>query len=136
MSKSGIKIVEDYAEITLSAKIYSREVLFAVGYVFLDKVYILLDSRDSDIIAYIYAKQESSDLKQLSLEFCNELLNYAHYFSRAEKNAEAIKMVLQRALFSAAPSLVKEAEEREIEDLIRELEEEEENENPVSFEEK
>jgi len=136
MSKLGIKIVEDYVEITVSSKIYSKDTLFAVGYVFLDKAYILLDTKDDDMIVYLYARQEGADLKQLSLEFCNELLNYAHYFSRAENNAEAIKMVMQRALFSAAPSLVQEAEEREIEDLIRELEEEEDDENPVSFEEK
>jgi hypothetical protein len=34
---------------------------------------------------------------------------------------------MQRALFSTSPSLVQEAEEKEIEDLIKELEEEEKN---------
>jgi His-Xaa-Ser system protein HxsD len=111
----------------VNAEIYSKETIFAVGYVFLDKAYILLDTDKNNIVIYLYPQQKDMDLKKLCLEFCNELLNYAHYFSRAEKNAEAIKVIMQRALFSAAPSLVQDAEEKEIEDLITELEEEEQN---------
>jgi len=36
-----------------------------------------------------------------------------------------MKVLLQRALFSASPSIVKDAEEKEIENLIKELEAEE-----------
>lgn len=127
MSESKIKVKDGYAELRVNSEIYSKETIFAVGYVVLDKVYILLDIDKSDIVVYLYPQQKGADLKQLCLEFCNELLNYAHYFSRAQNNAEAIKSIMQRALFSAAPSLVQEAEEKEIEDLIKELEEEEEN---------
>ncbi|MEW5895209.1 MAG: hypothetical protein AB1650_05585 [Candidatus Omnitrophota bacterium] len=128
MSKPKIKITEDCAELRVNSKIYSKETLFAVGYVFLDKAYILLDADKSDAIVYLYPQQKGTDLKKLCLEFCNELINYSHYFSRIQNNAEAIKAIMQRALFSAAPSLIQEAEEKEIEDLIKELEEEEENE--------
>lgn len=128
MSEPKINITKEYAELRVNSEIYSKETVFAVGYVVLDKAYILLDKDDSEIIIYIYPQQKDVDLKKLALEFCNELLNYAHYFSRAENNAEAIKAIMQRALFSAAPSLVQEAEEKEIEDLIKELEAEEENE--------
>lgn len=132
MSEPKIKVMKDYAQLRVNAKIYSKETIFAVGYVFLDKAYLLLDTDKNDIVIYLYPQKKSMDLKKLSLEFCNELLNYAHYFSRAAKNAEAMKMIMQRALFSAAPSLVQEAEEKEIEDLIKELEEEEEHdEEPV-----
>jgi len=41
-----------------------------------------------------------------------------------------MKVLLQRALFSASPSIVKEAEEKEIENLIKELEAEEKQANP------
>lgn len=132
MSEPKIKVMKDHAQLRVNAKIYSKETIFAVGYVFLDKAYLLLDTDKNDIVIYLYPQKKSMDLKKLSLEFCNELLNYVHYFSRAAKNAEAIKMIMQRALFSAAPSLVQEAEEKEIEDLIKELEEEEEDaEEPV-----
>lgn len=127
-----IKITDDYAELRVNSKIYSKEIIFAVGYVFLDKAYILLDRGKDDIIVYLYPQKKSANLKTLSLEFCNELMNYAHYFSRSENNAEAIKTIMQRALFSAAPSLVQEAEEKEIEDLIKELEEDEDEQTQTS----
>lgn len=125
MSKPKININENYAELRVNTEIYSKETIFAVGYVFLDKAYILLDIDKNDFVIYLYPQQKGSDLNQICLEFCNELLNYAHYFTRSENNAEAIKSIMQRALFSAAPSLVQEAEEKEIEDLIKELEAEE-----------
>ena len=124
MGEPKVRVMEDCAELRVNSRIYSKETVFAVGYVFLDKVYILLDADKSDIIIYLYPQQKKMDLKKLCLEFCNELINYAHYFSRVQQNAEAIKSIMQRALFSAAPSLIEEAEEKEIEDLIRELEEE------------
>ncbi|HBG61617.1 MAG: hypothetical protein A2Y03_09435 [Omnitrophica WOR_2 bacterium GWF2_38_59] len=142
MSKPKINVNENYAELRVNPEIYSKETIFAVGYVFLDKAYILLDIDKDDFVIYLYPQQKNTDLMQLSLEFCNELVNYAHYFTRSESNAEAIKAIMQRALFSAAPSLVQEAEEKEIEDLIKELEEEEEEEerekdgNAVSFDKK
>lgn len=126
--KPKMIITDEYAELRLNSKIYSKETIFAVGYVLLDKLYILLDMDKNDIIVYLYPQHKKTDLQKLCLEFCNELLNYAHYFTRAQNNAEAVKTIMQRALFSAAPSLIQEAEEREIEDLIRELEEEEEHE--------
>ncbi len=124
MGGPKVRVMEDCAELRVNSRIYSKETVFAVGYVFLDKVYILLDMDKNDIIIYLYPQEKKEDLKKLCLEFCNELINYAHYFFRVQQNAEAIKSIMQRALFSAAPSLIEEAEEKEIEDLIRELEEE------------
>jgi len=124
VSEPRIKTTEEYVELRVDSKIYSKETIFAAGYVYLDKAYILLDSDKEDYIVYIYPQGSTKDLKKLGLEFCNELANYVHYFSRAKDNAEVVKLIMQRALFSAAPSLVQEAEEKEIEDLIKELEEE------------
>ncbi len=129
MKAPKIKTTKDHAELRVNSQIYSKETVFAVGYALLDRVYILLDCDKDDIIIYLYPQKKDADLRKLSLEFCNELLNYAHYFSRLKNNAEAIKLVMQRALFSAAPSLVQEAEEKEIEDLIKELEEETDEQN-------
>ena len=132
MSKPKIEITEEYAELRLNSEIYSKEVIFAVGYVLLDKAYILLDKEKDEFIVFLYSQEKGADLNQLAMEFSNELVNYGHYFSRAKNNSEAITQIMQRALFSAAPSLVQEAEEQEIEDLIRELEAEEEGENELN----
>jgi len=127
MPEKYIKLSSDHAEIVLNGKIYAKETVFAAGYVFLDKAYILLDQSADKIFVYLYPQDEKTDLKKLAMEFYNELLNYAHYFTRVKANADAIKSLMQRALFSTSPSLVQEAEEKEIEDLIKELEEEEKN---------
>src|SRR3990167_5170797 len=100
MAGPKIKITKDYAQLNVNSKIYSKEVIFAVGYVLLDKMYILLDSEKNDIIVYLYPQRKEANLKKLSLEFCNEMLNYAHYFTRLKNNSEAIKTIMQRALFS------------------------------------
>lgn len=121
------KIEKDVAILEVNEKVYSKETIFAAGYIFLDKAYILLDRVKDKIVVYLYPQDKDTNLKTMSLEFYNELLNYAHYYSRLKVNAEAIKSLMQRALFSAAPTLVQEAEDKEIETLIKELEEEEKN---------
>ena len=82
------------------------------------------------VAVWLKPKSEKHDLQKLGLEFSDELLNYAHYFSSLKANAENMKVLLQRALFSASPSIVKEAEEKEIENLIKELEAEEKKASP------
>jgi hypothetical protein len=52
------------------------------------------------------------------MDFYNELLNYAHYFTSLKANAEALKMLMQKALFSAAPSLVTDTATKEIDGLL------------------
>jgi His-Xaa-Ser system protein HxsD len=121
-SKNWIKLIVD-------PNIYSFADIYAAGYVFLDRAYIYLDRNNKGkIVIWLFPKKKKENLNKLGMEFYNELLNYAHYFNILKVNAEVIKTMLQRALFSAAPSLVQEAEEREIEELIKELEEEEEKE--------
>lgn len=117
-------------KLKISSKVYSLLTIYATCYIFLDRAYILLDkdNKTDRIIVYIWPKNKRDNFKKISLEFYNELLNYAHYFSSLKVNAEAIKTLTQRALFSAAPSLVQEAEEKEIEELIKELETEEKKE--------
>lgn len=131
MKERGVNLFDDRAEVRLNSKVYSKETIFAAGYVFLDKAYILLDESGGQYIVSLYPQKQNTDIKKLAMEFLNELLNYSHYFTRLKANADSIKAIMQRALFSTAPSLVQEAEEKEIEDLIKELEEEEKNAAPV-----
>ncbi|MEI8348841.1 MAG: hypothetical protein WCI77_01690 [Candidatus Omnitrophota bacterium] len=79
----------------------------------------------SRVAVWIYPKDKSCDIGQLGMEFSNELLNYAHYFTSLKANAGIMKALLQRALFSAAPSLVNEMGKQEVESVIDELEQEE-----------
>lgn len=114
-----------YVEITVNPKIYPLQSIYAAGYVFLDKAYILLDQdKNKNIEVYLFSKN-NQDLRNLGMEFYNELLNYSHYFSRVEKNAEITKTIIQRALFSINPKFSEETEEQELQNLLKELEKEE-----------
>ena len=121
---------KDWVKLTVDNKIYPLSTVYSSGYVFMDRAYIYLDKDCKDkTIVWLFPKEKKENLTKLGLDFYNELLNYAHYFSSLKANSENLKVLMQRALFSAAPSLVQEAEEKEIQDLIKELEEEEKKES-------
>jgi His-Xaa-Ser system protein HxsD len=127
---TNFKKSDGWVKIPVKTRVYALSTVYSAGYVFMDKAYIYLDTEGKDDVAvWLRPKKKGADLDVLAADFCQELLNYAHYFSSLKANAESVKLLLQRALFSAAPSLVQEAEEKEIQDLIKELEAEEKKES-------
>lgn len=125
MGGKSSKTDRNHIELKIDPRVYSRESIFAAGYVFLDRVYIALEKEKNKFVIRFYPKNKSLDLKKLALEFQNELLNYSHYASRIKANAEATRDIMQSALFPAPQSPVQEVEDKEIQELIHELEEEE-----------
>ena len=118
---------EGWIKVPVDLKVYPLQSIHSAGYAFMDKAHIKLEEEKKDLVAvWLKPKDAKIDLEKIALDFCEELLNYAHYFSSLKVNGENMKTLLQRALFSASPSMVKEAEEKEIENLIKELEAEEE----------
>lgn len=106
-------------QLIIDPEIYPLATVYAAGYVFLDRAYIYLDKgAGGKVIAWLFPKNKKENLDALGMDFYNELLNYAHYFNNLKINAGVIKALIQRALFSAAPSLVNEAGKKEIEELI------------------
>ena len=86
------------------------------------KAYLILDKENERIVAYLFPKDKNNNLEKLAKEFLDELINYAHYSSRAAANAEVTKSILQKALFSASLPLAQEVEDRETEKLVKDLE--------------
>ncbi|MDD5585121.1 MAG: hypothetical protein PHV55_08720 [Candidatus Omnitrophica bacterium] len=124
--KKAFIIGKGCVKLSLDAGLYTLNTIYAAGYVFLDKACVYLDKDNKGkIIVALFPKEKKEDLRKLGMDFYNELINYAHYFGSLKANAEAVKLLLQRALFSVAPTLMKESEEKEIDDLIKDLEEEE-----------
>lgn len=124
--KNQMQQIDGWLRLSIKKEVYSLQTLYAAGYVFMDKAYIYFDVEGQDtVLVWLKSKKADMDLDGLGCQFMEELLNYAHYFSSLATNAETTKLLLQRALFSAAPSLVHEAEDEEIQALIKELEEEE-----------
>jgi hypothetical protein len=124
--KTKFEKKEGWIKVSVDLKVYPLQSIHSAGYVFMDRAHVNLEEEKKDLVAvWLKPKKDGQDLEKLALEFSDELLNYAHYFSSLKTNAENMKVLLQRALFSASPSIVKEAEEKEIENLIKELEMEE-----------
>jgi len=108
-----------YIRLKVNSQVYPLATIFAAGYTFLDKAYILLDKdKKGNIFIYLSPQKKTKDLKKIGLEFFNELLNYSHYFSASKANSETIKLILQRALFSVDSSMVQELEDQYIDNLI------------------
>lgn len=114
-----------WIRLPVQTAVYPVQTIYSAGYVFLDRAYFYLQPDGKNAVSvWISPKKKTDDLELLAKEFYQELLNYAHYFISLKSNGDHVRLLLQRALFSAAPSLVKEAEEREIQQLIKELEQE------------
>jgi len=120
----NVKISSDHVVVSVNPKIYSLPTIYSAAYVFLDRAYIILDGDpEKEILVNLKPKKECN-LEKLGLEFLNELINYANYSNNVKENNEIIKTIIQRALFSADKTLVDEIEEKEIERLLKDLEEE------------
>jgi len=131
--ESKFETQDGWVKVPVNLKVYPLQSVQSSGYAFMDRAHVRLEEEKKDIIAaWLKPKNDKQDLQKLALEFSDELLNYAHYFSSLKINAENMKILLQRALFSASPSIVKEAEDKEIENLIKELEAEEKQGAPKS----
>jgi His-Xaa-Ser system protein HxsD len=129
--KTKFEKKEGWIKVPVDLKVYPLQSVHSAGYVFMDRAHVKLEEEKKDLVAvWLKPKKEAHNLEKLALEFSDELLNYAHYFSSLKTNADNMKNLLQRALFSASPSIVKEAEEKEIENLIKELEAEEKKGTP------
>lgn len=124
--KAKFETADNWVKVPVNLKVYPLQAIHSSGYAFMDRAHVRLEEEKKDVVAvWLNPKNDTKDLQKLALDFSDELLNYAHYFSSLKVNAENMKVLLQRALFSASPSIVKEAEEKEIENLIKELEAEE-----------
>jgi len=125
----NIKISSDHVVVSVNPKIYSLPTIYSAAYVFLDRAYIILDGDpEKEILVNLKPKKECN-LEKLGLEFLNELISYANYSNNVKENNEIVKMIIQRALFSADKNLIDKIEEEEIEKLLKDLEMEEKEEN-------
>ncbi len=115
------EVYTGWEEVKFKKSLYSLFSLYNACYVFIDKAYFIVDEDEENFIVYIKGKKEE-DTERIAHELANQMINYQRYFANIKENNEIAKLIIQRALFSSSPSLVKEAEEKEIEELIKELE--------------
>jgi len=105
----------------LNPELYPLSAIYSAAYVFLDRAYLLLGGDPKKEITLTLDPKEGEDVDILEKEFMNELINYLNYSQNLQQNQGVIKLIVEKALFSASPALVEEAEEKEIQELIREF---------------
>ena len=117
-----IDLVENKLTLQLDVEVYPLSTIHAAAYVFVDRAYFIMDKKDGQILVTLVSKGE--DPEKIKNELYNELLSYNNYFTHLDKNKDIVRLIVERALFSANPSLVEEAEKQEIQNLLKELEQE------------
>lgn len=96
---------EGYVLFSINPKIYPLELVYSASYIMIDKAYLILDGDPKKkILVEIRAKDKNHDLKQLAMEFNDELLNYAVYKTISEKNKTIRETILQRVLLTNDPN--------------------------------
>jgi His-Xaa-Ser system protein HxsD len=95
----NIKIEEEYATFTINPKIYPLEVIYSAAYIMIDKAFIILDGDpETEIIVEIRKKEEANEIKDLVVEFNEELLNYATYITQMKRTKVLREILLNKAL--------------------------------------
>ena len=91
-------------KIEIDTKVYPLEAIYGASYVFIDRVYIFLDSKKINKIEISFRGKEKNSKKQLENlvgEFMNELLNYTLRINLAKTNKKIREYVVEQALFTA-----------------------------------
>lgn len=95
-------------EIKLNSNIYPVEAILNACYVFIDRVYISLDtdSKTENIKVSFKGKNRPSEKKLQTLkgEFMNELLHSALRYKVSKNNKKIREYIVGRALYSALPT--------------------------------
>jgi His-Xaa-Ser system protein HxsD len=109
-------------ELILNRKIYPLEVIYAAAYVFLDKIYIILNENENkDIIVTIRCKNNNQDISKLANEFYNELINYSNYYRRSDETKKIREIFLQKALITNKTPPKKISEDEELNKILNKL---------------
>ncbi len=89
--------------IEINTNIFSKDVVFATAYLFLEKYYIEINLSKTNkeiIVVTIEPKDKQNYNENIANIFNNELINYANYYEHSKKTSELRKIILQRALLT------------------------------------
>ncbi|MFA6988443.1 MAG: His-Xaa-Ser system protein HxsD [Candidatus Gastranaerophilaceae bacterium] len=90
--------------IKLKQSIYPLEAIYGASYVFINRAYIYIDTKDEgEIEISLKGKKELNHQKKRELEgeFMNELLNYVQRINISKNTKKMRESIIDRALYSA-----------------------------------
>lgn len=91
---------ENYVLVSVNPGIYPLDVVYSAAYVLIDRAYIIIDGNPNEEIIVELRPKAKEDVELLGRDLNNELLNYAVYQARAEKNKTVRDAIVQRALLT------------------------------------
>ena len=97
--KTKLNLAENEIVFSLNTKIYPAEVIYKTCYVFIDKMYIYLDSQKKGEItaslkSKVVGKLGAKGLEKIKGEFLNELLNTVLRSSVIKKNQKIMEYIV------------------------------------------
>jgi His-Xaa-Ser system protein HxsD len=119
----NIQRYKSYVLISINPKIYPLEVVQSAAYAMIDRAYVILDGNPEEEIFVELRPKNKKDMKDIDLQFSNELLNYAVYYNQSKLNKEARNAIMQRVFStnmgspepSETPKATEQTEKYEIE---------------------
>lgn len=112
---------KDSVIISVNPKIYPLDIIFSAAYIFIDKVYVIVDGDlEEEILVQLRPKDKNANLEILGREFNNELINYSFYAAQTNKNMELRTAIIQRAFLTSS----QESDEPSAEEVVESPEEE------------
>lgn len=112
-------------EIRIDSEVYSKASLSATIYYLSDIGQFELSKEEDDFVVEVEPSDDNS-LEEVKERFMEDLNKYEGYFTHQKKNKEKIENVITKALFTSSPVIFDETQEKEVDDLIDELEEDDE----------
>lgn len=96
----NIEFHKDFAIVSVNPKLYPLSVIYSAAYWILDRAHVIIDGDpDTEVLVEIRKKKgKEVELKKLSYEFNDELINYSVYTVQATRNKDIRDMVVQNSL--------------------------------------
>jgi His-Xaa-Ser system protein HxsD len=87
----------------IDLKVYPLEAVYGAAYLFVDRVYIFLDTQEKDKLEVSLRAKEEVDFspEKIEGEFMNELLNYTLRLKLSDSNKKIREQIVEQALFAA-----------------------------------
>jgi len=87
--------------VSINPKIYPLEVIQSAAYAMIDKAYVIIDGDPAEEIFVELRPKNKVQMREVELQFGNELLNYAVYYNQARMNKEVRDAIIQRAFLTS-----------------------------------
>ncbi len=125
--KNIVNLKENEISFVVNQKIYPKDVIFKACYVFVDRVYVYLDSlKKNEITATFKCKKKltKKNLENLKGDFLNELLNALVRKNVSKRNQKVIEYIVGGAITASLETTEDQSKTEEVDEDMLKIEKE------------